>query len=133
VFVLSQGGPDRSVDPGLLAFLNHGCNSKYNIGPVHEVNEMNADENNFPDTTPLDWEHIVHNPFVERNVRLLVHSMCYANRDIPAGSEIMDNFLNYADTLEEWRRTVLDLREQCNSRASPEVVETEPAQVSEEA
>lgn len=74
---------------------------------------MNADENSFPEDSQLDWEEIVYNPFIDRNVRLLMHSLCYANRDIPAGSEILDNFLNYADSLEEWRRTVLDLRQQC--------------------
>ena len=93
--------------------MNHGCNSKYNVGPVQNVNEMSADENEFPEQTLLDWEEIVVNPFIDRNARLLMHSLCYANRDIPAGSEIMDNFLNYADNLDEWKRAVLDLREQC--------------------
>ncbi|CAB9507856.1 Polyamine aminopropyltransferase [Seminavis robusta] len=109
------GGVGRSVDPGLLAFTNHGCNSNYNLGPMQDVNEMNADENSLPERSPLDWETAVNNPFIDRNVRVLMHSLGYANRDIPAGTEIQDNLLNYAGTLEQWKNTVLDLRAQCST------------------
>ena len=76
---------------------------------------MNADENKLPEHSPLDFAKTFENPYIDRNVRLLMHSLCYANRDIPAGSEIMENFLNHADTLDEWKRAVMDLREQCAS------------------
>ena len=119
-FLFSQGGPDRSVDLGAFAFMNHGCRSRYNLGPDTDINEMTADENQFPGNTHTSWEDVKQNPFIRRNARLLMHSMCYANRDIPAGSEIMDNYLNYVDTQEEWRRAVQELRAQCDSSDTQE-------------
>lgn len=93
--------------------MKHGCNANYNVGPVQEVNEMNADETALPEDAPLLVAQDFDNTFVDRNARLLMHSLCYANRDIAAGSEIMNNYLNYADSLDEWKRAVSELREQC--------------------
>lgn len=105
--------------------MNHGCNSKYNVGPTQEVNEQNADENSLPEKAHFDWEGVVHNPFIDRNARILMHSLGYANRDIPAGSEIQENFLNYASTLQQWKSTVLELRAQCGADGSDVVPEAE--------
>ena len=64
---------------GLLAFINHSCSSKYNVGPLEGSN--NADE---------DWGAVDHNPFIDRNARTLIHSMnLVANSDIPAGSDVL--------------------------------------------
>lgn len=76
------------------------------------MNEINADENTMPEQLQFDWEKITYNPFVDRNVRVLMHSLANANRDIPAGSEIQDNHLNYAGA-HEWKNAVLGLRAQC--------------------
>jgi hypothetical protein len=78
------------------------------------VNEINADENKMPEQSLFDWENIAYNPFVDRNVRVLMHSLAYANRDIPAGSEIQDNHLNYAGA-HQWKDAVLSLRAQCST------------------
>ena len=98
--------------------MSHGCNSNYNVGPTQEVNENNADENSLPEQAHFDWERVAHNPFIDRNARVLMHSLGYANRDIPAGSEIQENLLNHASTLYQWKTTVLDLRAQCTDDAN---------------
>ena len=95
--------------------MNHGCDSTYNVGPLKISNEKNVDENTLPDKAHLEWEKIAHSPFIDRNARILMHSLGYANRVIPAGAEIQDNFLNYASTFEQWNRAVLDLRAQCTT------------------
>ena len=111
-----QGGPDRSIDPSLLTFINHGCNSKYNIGKLQSINELTASEDNFPEAaSEFSWQNSAYNPFVARNVRILMNSHDYANRDIKAGEEITDNYLIYADTPEQWKRTVADLRGLCQN------------------
>jgi hypothetical protein len=79
---------------------------------------MKADENRMPEQSQFDWEKLIYNPFVDRNVRILMHSRAIANRDIPAGSEIHDNDLNYAGPT-QWKSSVLRLRAQC---ATEEVV-----------
>ena len=113
--LLLQGGPGRSVHTGILAFMNHGCDPTFNVDPLQAFNEKNVDENTLPDKAHFEWEKIAHSPFIDRNARMLMHSLGYANRVIPAGAEIQDNFLNYASTFEQWRRAVLDLRAQCTT------------------
>lgn len=109
------GGTGRAVHTGLLAFMNHGCNSNYNVGPAQEINENNADENTLPEQSHFDWEKVAYSPFIDRHSRILLHSLGYANKDIPAGSEIKENELNYANTLIQWKNAVVDLRAQCAS------------------
>lgn len=72
---------------------------------------MNADEDNMP-AEPY-FSEAVYNPYVDRNIKILQHSVDHANRDIAAGEEILDNFLNYAADAETWKRAVTDFRAQC--------------------
>jgi hypothetical protein len=86
------------------------------------VNEINADENKMPAQSLFDWEKITYNPFVARNARILMHSLAYANLDIPAGSEIQDNRLYYADA-HQWKDAVLGLRGKCTTVEGDAVTE----------
>ena len=84
---------------------------------------MDADEDNMP-TEPYFTE-TVYNPYVARNLKILQHSVYYANRDIKAGEEILDNFLEYAADAESWKRAVTDFRAQCTKTGIGAVSEFE--------
>ena len=103
--------------------MNHGCSSKYNVGPVQDVNEQNADENYLEEQMHFEWENVADSPVIARNARVLMHSLGYANRNIPTGSEIQENALSYASTLEQWKNSVLDLRAQCTTDGEVYVAE----------
>jgi hypothetical protein len=89
---------------------------------MQDVNERNADENKMPAQSQFDWEKNIYNPFVERNARLLMHSLAYANLDIPAGSEIKENRLFYAGA-HQWKEAVLGLRAKCTAEEGVAVSE----------
>jgi hypothetical protein len=109
------GGPGFSVDPGILTFMNHGCNNTNNVGVALPVTEDSADPDLMPDELllfPLETS----SPVFARNY-FMGTNLGSTRRDIRAGEEILDNFLHYYME-ENWKRGVLDLRSQCSSSQS---------------
>jgi hypothetical protein len=108
------GSPSVSIDGSIMTFLNHGCNGTYNLRmPVpYSFTEFTADLTAYPDELEYTFENEVHNPFVARNHLLYQHGGETVDRDIKAGEEILDFYLNYY-TEEIWERGVTELRAQC--------------------
>jgi hypothetical protein len=109
------GEPSVSIDASILTFLNHGCNGTYNLrmAEPYSFTELTADPTTYPDELEYStFENQVHNPFVSRNHLLFQHGGETVGRDIKAGEELLDFYLNYY-TPDIWERGVTELRAQC--------------------
>lgn len=111
------GETASSIDPGVMTFMNHGCNNTYNIGVPLSVSELNADPDQMPSELLLyPSEAKYYSPFYARNY-FIGMNLGETRRAIKRGEEIFDNFLNYY-TEDNWSRGVNDLRAQCTSADS---------------
>jgi hypothetical protein len=109
------GAVGYSIDPGRMTFMNHGCNNTNNVGITLSVTEQTADPQRMPDEL-LIYPAETSSPFYARNY-FIPSNLGTTRRDIKAGEEILDNFLNYYME-ENWQRGVLDLRNQCTNSQS---------------
>lgn len=92
--------------------MNHGCNGTYNTGVNSDVTEFTADIVRIPES--LNWRTRVFNPVVDRNLRHFTSGADVAMRSIKAGEEILDNYLAFVGTDDDWEYDVKSLREQCS-------------------
>jgi len=89
------GLTSSSVDPGILTFINHGCNGSNTMGAT-SVTEMTADPNEMADEFMNDpVESAVYDPFVDRNHWIYLNAHDSRTRDVVAGDELTDNYLSY--------------------------------------
>jgi hypothetical protein len=112
------------VDSGALTFVNHGCKGTNNIGVVTAFDEESADTNVMPNEVggkSHDGTSIF-NPVVDRH---LTFGGFMSNRAIQAGEEILDNYLAFVSSEEDWADYVISLRNQCSGMAIGEVTEYE--------
>lgn len=117
-----------SVEPSILTFINHGCNGTYVQGLKMDVTEMTADLKEMPEILANNVpETAFYNPFVDRNHLLLMHAMERTLRDVQAGEELLDNYLNYFTEV-NWESSVKDLRAQCQSQGVGAINRYEDAQ-----
>lgn len=108
------GETASSIDPGIMTFMNHGCNYTFNLGVPLSVSELTADPEKLPEELLFYQPEMKHySPFYARNY-FIGMNLGETRRDIEAGEEIFDNFLNYY-TDDNWSRGVRDLRAQCSS------------------
>lgn len=126
------GGPAYSVDPGIFTFINHGCNGTQVITfpnlPKWEVTEMDVDPSfQDPELYQPIFSSEETNTFVHRNWFLIFTSLDVASRDIKAGEEILDNYLNYY-TEKNWETGVKFLQQQCANQAAGPVTQYESKQ-----
>jgi len=110
------GATGYAVEPSILTFTNHGCNHTYTQGLRMSVNEMTANTSE----PPVEWEsmhseHAFLNPFADRNNFLYMHVHEFLLRDMAAGEELLDNYLNFY-TPESWEAGLKDLRAQCSQQ-----------------
>lgn len=116
------GGEDRSIDSsGIATFIiNHGCDGSYNVGLGTNFSEQTANEGNWFKHNQKEWQDYIYNPYIDRNAWVLMHTLLgVARRDILAGEEITDNFLNRIASSEiMWKRAVVDLKKQCDSKGA---------------
>lgn len=106
------GEPSYLVDPGIMTFINHGCNATNNINEVYSVTEMTANPNEPPpDLMASPLENYVYNPYIDRNYHHLFY-YAYVNQDVSAGSELLDNYLAYLHG-ENWEWGILNYRAMC--------------------
>jgi hypothetical protein len=102
-----------SVEPSILTFTNHGCNRTFNQGMVLPVTEMDADLDHMPDILYGNVaETYFYNPFIDRNLFLIMHVNEVTLKDVKAGDELLDNYLSYLSE-ENWASGVTDYRAQC--------------------
>jgi hypothetical protein len=112
------------VDSALLTFVNHGCQSGYNVGVVTDFDEFTTNTDVMLDELSGKSHQgtSTFNPVVDRH--LTYHGFMNI-RDIKAGEEILDNYLAFISSEEDWAHDVIDLRNQCSGLASGEVTEYE--------
>jgi hypothetical protein len=113
------GEASFSVDASILMFMNHGCDGSFNVhleSLPFNFTEMTVDPKKMPEELrDFDFESQVYNPFARRNHLLYQHTGDITRRDIKAGEELLDSYLNY-HTEDVWERAILDLRAQCSEQ-----------------
>jgi hypothetical protein len=112
------------VDSALLTFVNHGCNGTYNIGVVTGFDESTVNTDVIPDELSGKSHQgtSTFNPVVDRHLN---NNACMNIRAIKAGEEILDNYLAFSSSEEDWAQDVIDLRNQCAGLSFGEVTEYE--------
>ena len=126
------GGTAYSVDPGIFTFMNHGCNgtqvTTFPNLPKWDATEMNVEPSfQDPEVYQSLFSNEENNIFVQRNWFQIVNSWDVAARDIKAGEEILDNYLNYY-TEKNWETGVRFLQQQCANQAAGPVTQYESKQ-----
>jgi hypothetical protein len=101
-----------------MTFVNHGCNSTYNVGTPLDVNEMTAAVGVGPEESYDDVNDVFH-PY---NDRQFPHWECekfVALRDIQKDEELFDNYLVFGggDNIDDWNKNLLELRSVCMGKA----------------
>ena len=118
------GMTSSSVDPGILTFINHGCNGT-NIMGLTSVTEMTADPNKMAEElfhNPV--ESTVYSPFVDRNHWVYLNAHDFTTRDVVAGDELTDNYLAYIRE-DKWATALADYKAQCVSQTKGAVTSYE--------
>jgi hypothetical protein len=108
------GDPSAGVEPGLLSFVNHGCNGTYNVGTPLPYHELTVERGLGP-YVYFDGENDVYNPFEERHFPLFGCETFVALRDILPGEEILDNYLTFGGggDSHDWEDNLEDLKHIC--------------------
>ena len=114
------------MDSSFQTFANHGCRGTNNVGTVTDFDESTANTDVMPDELSGKSHQgtSTFNPVVDRH---LTHSGDRTIRDIKAGEEILDNYLAFTSSEEDWAQDVINLRTQCSGLAYGEVTEYEQA------
>lgn len=109
-----QGEPAAGVDPGILTFVNHGCNGTYNVGARLQVNEMTMKIGLGPEGIYDDSNEIYH-PYIERQFPQWDCQGFVALRDIEAGEELLDNYLVFGggEDVHTWDDNLKELKNMC--------------------
>ena len=104
------------VDPGIMTYVNHGCNGTYNVGvPLNET-EMTVELGQGPEGVyDLDGND-VYNPFDERHYPMWECDKFITLRDLEAGEELFDNYLAFGggQETEDWENNLLELKTMCS-------------------
>jgi hypothetical protein len=99
-----------------MTFVNHGCNGTDNIDSVDSnITEITADPEEMPDAFLVlksEWKDTKYNPAVDRQTGKIV----VAHRPIPAGGEVLGNYLTYMEE-EDWEEGILQFRAECSGLA----------------
>lgn len=117
-----QGGKEVWVDSSILAFVNHGCRGDYNVGEKTYIDEFSADRDE-PIEALTGKSHTgtsVYNPVIDRH---LLHMGDMSLDDIEAGDEILDNYLAFVGSMEEWEEDIDNLRDMCSGYLTEDSVE----------
>jgi hypothetical protein len=114
------------VDSGLQTFANHGCRGTNNVGVVTNFDESTVNTGVMPHELSGKSHQgtSIFNPVVDRH---LIHFGDRTIRDIKAGEEILDNYLDFFSVEKYWAEDVINLRNQCSGLAFGEVTEYEQA------
>jgi hypothetical protein len=128
-----QLNPSAGADACITTFINHGCNGTYNTGWAGvNVTELTAvpglgPEANGYGTTKgeAEYDERQYNPFLDRFYPGYdCDDSTPALRDIDAGEELFDNYLDYAgtDRTLEWEVLLQTLKTICAGEAGPVTV-----------
>jgi len=103
------------VDSSIITFVNHGCYGSYNVGVETDVDEFTADLDE-PDEALTGKSHTgtsIYNPVIDRHLN---HIGDMSIEDIEAGEEILDNYLAFVGSVEEWEEEINHLRAMCKGK-----------------
>ena len=107
-----QGAKEVVVDSSIITFVNHGCRGTYNVGIETELDEFSA--NPEEPVEALDGRShtgtSIFNPVIDRHL-LMVGDMNI--KDIKKGDEILDNYIAFVGSIEEWEEDIEGLQAMC--------------------
>lgn len=108
------------MDSGVLTFVNHGCRGSYNTGTKTAFDEFTADVHMLDDAVngKSHTGTTTFKPVIDRH---LLYMADHSLRDIQAGEEILDNYLNFVGYEEDWEPSVTHLRALCSGEDVGEV------------
>jgi hypothetical protein len=101
-----------------MTFVNHGCNSTYNVGTPLIMNELTAPLGVGPGSEYDDINDVYH-PYNDRRFPLWECEKFIALRDIEKGEELFDNYLVFGggDSIEDWDKNLLELKSICQGKS----------------
>jgi hypothetical protein len=107
-----------AVEPGIMSFLNHGCNGTYNTGMLLTETELTVELGRGP-AGIVSYDIPAYHPRMTRHFPSTPDDVNVALRDIPAGSELLDNYLVFGgvDNVEYWDENLVDLKNMCSGRS----------------
>lgn len=109
------GNTCAGVDPGILTFINHGCNGTYNVGiPLNETEatlKVGSGSQRMYERS-LDG----YNPFAERRFPLWFCEDYKTLRDINRGDELFDNYIVFGGK-DNWDANLQELQEICSGKS----------------
>ena len=99
-----------------MTFVNHGCNSTYNVGTPLILNELTAPLGVGPGSEYDDINDVYH-PYNDRRFPLWECEKFIALRDIE--KELFDNYLVFGggDSIEDWDKNLLELKSICQGKS----------------
>ena len=104
------------VDPGIMTFVNHGCDGTYNIGA--KLNETEASIEFGQGPTTVFGNHLYSvsfNPFADRHFPKWDCAGFVVHRDIEKGEELFDNYIIFGSKdWEEFESNLADLKTLCS-------------------
>jgi len=111
-----QGEVSAGVDPGILTYVNHGCNGSYNVGAKLNETESTIELGQGPAGVYDDDGNDVYNPFDERHFPNWECSKFITLRDIDAGEELLDNYLAFGggEDTKDWENNLRELKSVCS-------------------
>lgn len=109
-----SGELEYAVDTSIMTFINHGCNGTYNSGNgVSKDTEYTIDTSRAPEDVN-GYVPSRYHPVVDRHMNMLLYGGDFALRDIKAGEEILNNYLDFSGDTSDWKKEVVALRAQCS-------------------
>jgi len=114
-----------TVDSGISAFCNHGCNGTYTFADDGvDFSEMNVDLDHLPEILELE-KTLVFSPVLERHLRQSLAMGDKALVGIKKGEEVFCNYLSFVGDPDDWEEEVGALRSQCAGEAMGEILQYE--------
>mmetsp|Transcript_21435 Transcript_21435/g.44064 ORF Transcript_21435/g.44064 Transcript_21435/m.44064 type:complete len:372 (+) Transcript_21435:1-1116(+) len=111
-----HGAPEYMVDSGIMTFVNHGCNGSANAGEIgvdNAVTEMTADAAAMPRAHGRISADSIHHVAMDRHLNQVMSDGDYSMRDIKAGEEILNNYLDFTGDAADWEKDVMEMRRWC--------------------
>lgn len=98
------------MDSSIMTFVNHGCRGEYNVGKETAFDEFTVD----PNVMPPEIIAKKSPNFSPKLDRYIFHQVEIAIEDIPAGDEILDNYLAFCSDPADWAEDLREVRKYCS-------------------
>ena len=115
-----HGATEYRVDSSILTFVNHGCGGNVNTGEEGVdgvITEATADPKAMPKKHGTVTSHdSVHQIACDRHLDQYMSGGEWTMRDIKAGEEITNNYLQFTASEVDWEKSVMELRKWCEAK-----------------